>query len=255
MRTEATIALLWLLVPGATALAGRLGDLSDNIDELVAGQLRIQARQHDPEDVRYIAANILKVTEREVKIELGVGDLAKRRDPAWASAVLTDRFDESVPTLAPTDQDVTEASRRPASSSMTFCVVLLLTVHRRMQTGTCFSTLPTAWRRARFADTLPMPSTSSVAWGGPQSSSQSAVSRLGIVRQPRKHACNRVRERLQVLVDHRLNGAKCLELGHSIAEEPRSMPQLARLKPSSRQLVSRPPCDTSAAGLFRWDWK
>ncbi len=108
VETEATIALIWLLVPGATALAGRLGDLSDDIDELMAGQLWIQARQHDPQDARYIAAKILKVTEREVKVELGVGDLAKRRDPAWASVVLTDRFDESIPIPAPAAEDVTE---------------------------------------------------------------------------------------------------------------------------------------------------
>lgn len=77
VEAEATTALVWLLVPGAAALAGRLGDLSDDIDELVAGQLWIQARQHDPEDSRYIAAKILKVTDREVKVDLGVGDLAK----------------------------------------------------------------------------------------------------------------------------------------------------------------------------------
>ncbi len=108
VETEATIALIWLLVPGAAALAGRLGDLSDDIDELMAGQLWIQARQHRPEDSRYIAAKILKATERELKVELGVGDLAKRRDPAWANVVLTDRFDESKPVPAPVDEDATE---------------------------------------------------------------------------------------------------------------------------------------------------
>lgn len=80
VETEATVALVWLLVPGASRLAGRISDLSVDIDELVAGQLWIQSRQHDPEDARYVAAKILKCTEREVKAELGVGDLARRRD-------------------------------------------------------------------------------------------------------------------------------------------------------------------------------
>lgn len=106
VETAATVALVWLLVPGATALASRLGDLSDDIDQMVAGQLWIQARQHDPDDVRYVAAKILKQTEREVKGDLGVGDLAKRRDPVWASAVLTDTFDDS--TSTPVDEDATE---------------------------------------------------------------------------------------------------------------------------------------------------
>jgi hypothetical protein len=104
----ATVALAWLLMPGATKLAWHLRDLSRDIDELVAGKVWIQARNHDPEDTRYIAAKILKVTEREVKVELGVGDLAKRRDPTWASAVLTDRFDDPIPAPAPADEDATE---------------------------------------------------------------------------------------------------------------------------------------------------
>ena len=37
--------------------------------------------------------------------ELGVGDLAKRRDPAWAKTVLVDSFDESIP-AAPADDAV-----------------------------------------------------------------------------------------------------------------------------------------------------
>jgi hypothetical protein len=108
VETEATIALIWLLVPGAAALARRLGDLSADIDELVAGQLWIQARQHRPDDSRYVAVRILKATERELKWELGIGDLAKRRDPAWANVVLTKRFHESKPVHAPADEDAAE---------------------------------------------------------------------------------------------------------------------------------------------------
>ncbi|HZK35617.1 MAG TPA: hypothetical protein VFC57_01515, partial [Aeromicrobium sp.] len=97
VEQSATVALVWLLAPGATKLAWRLRDLSRDIDELVAGQLWIQVREHDPDDARYVAAKILNRTVREVMVELAVGDLAKRRDPAWAKAVLTDRFDESIP--------------------------------------------------------------------------------------------------------------------------------------------------------------
>jgi len=107
----ATVALVWLLTPGATKLAWRLQDLSDEIDELVAGELWIQARVHDPEDARFIAAKILNRTEREAKAELGVGDLAKRRDPTWAKAVLTDRFDESIPDRGADNQSDEDRAR------------------------------------------------------------------------------------------------------------------------------------------------
>ncbi len=43
----ARVALVWLLIPGATALADRLRDLSPEIDGLVAGQLWIEVpRSH-----------------------------------------------------------------------------------------------------------------------------------------------------------------------------------------------------------------
>lgn len=84
VEPSATVALVWLLTPGAAALARRLRNLSGDIDELVAGQLWIQAWRHNPEETRYVAAKILNRTEREVMVELGVGDLAKRRDPTWA---------------------------------------------------------------------------------------------------------------------------------------------------------------------------
>lgn len=93
---EATVALVWLLVPGATRRARRLADLSADIDELVAGQLWIQARLHNPVHSRYVAVSILKSTEREVKAGLGVGDLARRRDETWANTIPVDHFDETL---------------------------------------------------------------------------------------------------------------------------------------------------------------
>ncbi|MBA3782426.1 MAG: hypothetical protein H0X12_11325 [Nocardioides sp.] len=94
---RATLVLGWLLVPGASLLAGRLHRLADVIDELVAGQLWIQICEHDPTDATYVAKKILARVERETMAELGIGDLAKRRDPAWAAAVLLEVCHESTP--------------------------------------------------------------------------------------------------------------------------------------------------------------
>lgn len=85
--------------PGRPLVAGklrRLADAIDAIDEVVAGQLWIQVCEHDPADSRYVAKKILDRVARESMAELGVGDLAKRRDPAWAATILVDRFDESM---------------------------------------------------------------------------------------------------------------------------------------------------------------
>lgn len=105
---RATLVLGWLLVPGASLLAGRLRNLVDVIDEVVAGQLWIQICDHDPSDDTYVAKKILSRVERETKAELGVGDLAERRDPAWAATVLVERFDESIPANEPDDDDPKE---------------------------------------------------------------------------------------------------------------------------------------------------
>lgn len=93
---RASTVLAWLLVPGASLLAGRLRNLVDVIDEVVAGQLWIQICAHDPSDDQYVAKKILSRVEREAKAELGVGHLAERRDPAWAATVLVEQFDESI---------------------------------------------------------------------------------------------------------------------------------------------------------------
>src|SRR5680860_1149128 len=85
---RAFVVLAWLLVPGASLVARRLRRFVDTIDEIVAGQLWIQICDHDPSDDQYVAKKILSRVEREAKAELGVGDLAERRDPAWAATVL-----------------------------------------------------------------------------------------------------------------------------------------------------------------------
>lgn len=98
---RAYVALAWLLVPGASLVAGRLRRLTEVIDEVVAGQLWIQVCEHDPADDTYVAATILRGVERESLAELGLGELAKRRDPTWASAVLIERYDETIPAEEP----------------------------------------------------------------------------------------------------------------------------------------------------------
>lgn len=95
-------------MPGAARVAGRVSRLAEEIDAVVVGQLWVQICEHDPADDRYVAKKILDRVYRESMAELGVGDLAKRRDEAWAMTVLVDAFVESIP-AEPADD---EAARR-----------------------------------------------------------------------------------------------------------------------------------------------
>ena len=118
---RASMVLAWLLVPGASLLAGRLRNLVDVIDEVVAGQLWIQVCDHDPSDDKYVAKKILSRVEREAKAELGVGDLAERRDPTWAATALVEKFDESIPADEPDEieepkEQLSELLRRALDS-------------------------------------------------------------------------------------------------------------------------------------------
>lgn len=78
---DAITALVWAVLPGAEALARRLADLSDDIEGLVAGQLWVEV----PRPTR---------SRRGVAAELGVGDLAKRRDRVWAETVRVENDDD-----------------------------------------------------------------------------------------------------------------------------------------------------------------
>ncbi|MDQ6934374.1 MAG: hypothetical protein M3130_03665 [Actinomycetota bacterium] len=106
--TDGRTALTWLLMPGAARIAGRVSRLADEIDEIVAGQLWVQICEHDPTDDRYVAKKILDRVYRESMAELGVGDLAKRRDETWAMTVLVDTFDESIPFGSADDEVVSK---------------------------------------------------------------------------------------------------------------------------------------------------
>lgn len=96
---DAAVALAWLLLPGATRVAAELSDLHPDIDGLVAGQLWIEVSGAHRLRPRRVAATILARTRREVAAELGVGDLATRRDRVWAEAVRMET-DENLPVVA-----------------------------------------------------------------------------------------------------------------------------------------------------------
>lgn len=87
---SAVAALVWLLIPGASRIAASLGDLSPEIDALVAGELWVQAAQSHRLRTRSVAQAILNETRREVATSLGAGS---RADRAWAVVVLSERLD------------------------------------------------------------------------------------------------------------------------------------------------------------------
>lgn len=81
--------LLWVLLPGASAMAHRLRLLSPVVDELIAAQLWVEARTLPPTATGRIAATILRNTYREVLRDLGH---VPPRDPVWSRCDLLDPF-------------------------------------------------------------------------------------------------------------------------------------------------------------------
>jgi hypothetical protein len=82
---DAVTVLAWLLIPGASNIAAKLGDLHSDIDGLVAGQLWIEAAEaHRIE--RSVASTILRRVRSAVCAEAGVGESAGRRDRVWSRA-------------------------------------------------------------------------------------------------------------------------------------------------------------------------
>lgn len=86
-ESDAITALVWALLPGAEKVARRLGDLSDDIDGLIASQLWIEASAAYRLTTPNIAGAIVGQTQREVLADLGAGELAVRRDRAMAQAI------------------------------------------------------------------------------------------------------------------------------------------------------------------------
>lgn len=80
----ATGALAWVLLPGASLLAFRLGRLCHRIDEVLAAQLWVEARTFPWRRGHKVAANILMNTRKGVMRDLGIGEQA---DPTWAHSI------------------------------------------------------------------------------------------------------------------------------------------------------------------------
>ena len=83
----ATGALAWVLLPGASLLAFRLGRLCHRIDEVLAAQLWVEARTFPWRHGQKVAANILMNTRKGVMRDLGIG---QRADPTWARSIPVD---------------------------------------------------------------------------------------------------------------------------------------------------------------------
>ncbi len=92
--SKAAVVLAWVLLPGATRIAAELSDLHPDIDGLVAGQLWIEVSEAHRLSTRRVAATILARTRREVCADLGVGELATRRDRVWVNAVRIENGDD-----------------------------------------------------------------------------------------------------------------------------------------------------------------
>ncbi|WP_457255940.1 hypothetical protein [Pedococcus sp. P5_B7] len=84
----ATAALAWVLLPGASLLAFRLGRLSRRIDEVLAAQLWVEARTFPWQRGHKVAANILMNTRKGVMRDLGIGEVGDRTIPFPPSAQL-----------------------------------------------------------------------------------------------------------------------------------------------------------------------
>lgn len=97
---DAVAALVWLLVPRGQRVAASLSDLHLDIDALVAGQLWIEVSHAHMHSGRRVARGILARTRHEVCADLGVGDLARRRDRAWAESSRW-AADETIPAAEP----------------------------------------------------------------------------------------------------------------------------------------------------------
>lgn len=80
----ATMAVAWLLLPGATVLANRLATLTPQIDELVAAQLWIEIRTYAWDRAGRVAAGILMNTRAGVLTECGVPTQVERTDKMWS---------------------------------------------------------------------------------------------------------------------------------------------------------------------------
>lgn len=97
-EAAATAVLVWLLLPGAALIAGRLRrsvpDLRTEADQLVAGQMWIEARsvREAGKDSTNYAATLLMNVERSIRRELGIHE---RSDKAHRKSIPMSYLDGS----------------------------------------------------------------------------------------------------------------------------------------------------------------
>ena len=83
-EAAATATLVWLLLPGAGSMAGRLKrevpELREEIDQLVAGQVWIEARtlRINWQRPTSCAATVLRNAERRIRLEVGIHERSDR---------------------------------------------------------------------------------------------------------------------------------------------------------------------------------
>lgn len=93
-EAAATATLVWLLLPGAGHMAGRLKreipELRDEIDQLVAGQVWIESRtlRINWQRPTSCAATVLRNAERRIRLELGIHERSDKthRHPVFIGA-------------------------------------------------------------------------------------------------------------------------------------------------------------------------
>lgn len=101
--------LAWVLLPGASLLAFRLGRLSPRIDEILAAQLWVEARTFPWKRGHKVAANILMNTRKGVIRDLGLGELSARTIPFPPTAeVWTETALDRLPAEPTPEQELQE---------------------------------------------------------------------------------------------------------------------------------------------------
>ena len=88
----ATVALCWLLLPGACRLAATLTGVTSRVDEAVAAQLWIQARTYRWRTGHRVAANILANTRKAILRDLGLAG----PEHSWSRTVPADHLERLV---------------------------------------------------------------------------------------------------------------------------------------------------------------
>lgn len=120
---SAVAALVWLLIPGASRLAQSMSDLSPDIDDLVAGELWIQASRAYQLGGRGLAQAIVFETRRAV---VGGLDVGARADKTWLQTRTLDDLERALGASAnlvvedPVAEEATDPVLDPAAEAVRF---------------------------------------------------------------------------------------------------------------------------------------